>query len=248
MLAAAALPAGCAHRLQATAADPSPPGSLAVRPPAPGQRWRYRISDGLTGKSLSVVDETVSAVDADIVIDRRTEGSAPPPAGEEHSGRAIIENFGSHPLPSQTLPHEVQRPWGMIELDPHWDLPQVYAQPIPAWPTELRPGWSRFINTKYVASADSGALSWQQTMRAERWERITVPAGTFTALRYSNQIVFTHRDWARVHCSRQETLWIAPEVGRWIKRMSSGSYYVNDTIDTSAYSEDARNWELLEWS
>jgi len=219
-----------------------------VRPPAPGQHWRYRTSDGLSGKPLGVVRESVAAVGGDVVIERLLEGSAPGPAEAATSGQAIIEQYGNRPPPAQTLPPEVQRPWGLLEMDPHWDLPQIYLEPVPAWPAELRPGWRRFVNTRYTVRAGAAALSWQQTTRAEAWEQVTVPAGSFTALRYSQQIVFTHTDWARIHCSREETLWLAPEVGRWVRRTSRGSYYVNDTIDTTPYDEEPRNWELMEWS
>ncbi len=246
-MAAAALPAGCALR-SPTMAAAAPPGSTAVRPPAPGQRWRYRLSDGLTRAVVGTVDESIATVDADIVIDRRLEGSGPPSTGEASWSQALAEHFAVRPPASQSLPLEVQRPWGMIEVDPHWDLPQVFLTPVPAWPEELRPGWRRTVDTRYVVRGRSGVLGWRQSMRAVQWERVTVSAGSFTALRYRSDIVFTHVDWARIHCNRQDVAWIAPEVGRWIKRTSSGSYYINDTIDSSAYSEDVRVWELLEWS
>ncbi len=218
-----------------------------MRAPAAGQHWRYRVSDGLTGALVGIVDETVSEVGASVVIDRTTEPHAPP-EGRGHWSRAVLGLLESRPSSPETLPKEVQQPWGMIALDPHWDVPQIYRQPIPLWPEELRPGWHRVINTEYAVGTGSEALSWQLAMRAERWEELTVPAGTFTALRYENLIDFTHADWSRVHCVRQETLWLAPEVGRWVRRVSSGSYYVDDTIDSSSYSEDARSWDLLDWS
>jgi hypothetical protein len=248
LLVAVAWPAGRSLQPESLAAAPLPQGSVAVRAPAPGQRWRYRISDGLTDAALATAEESIATVGTDVVIDGRTDRDASRPSGADSWNRAVREYFGGRPPATETLSREIQRPWGMIALDPHWDVPQIYVQPVPAWPTELRPGWKGRTTTEYLVSAHSGALSWQQTLRAERWERITVPAGTFMALRYRNDIVFTHADWARIHCNRQVTAWIAPEVGRWIKRMSSGSYYVNDTIDSSAYSEDWRTWELLEWA
>ena len=57
-------------------------------------------------------------------------------------------------------------------------------------------------------------------MKAHSWETITVPAGQFKTLRFTNMINFTSSDMSRTVSSRQETLWFAPEVGRWVARES----------------------------
>ena len=55
-------------------------------------------------------------------------------------------------------------------------------------------------------------------MKAEAWETITVPAGQFKALRFVNAIRFVNSDFGRTGSARQETVWFAPEVGRWVVR------------------------------
>jgi hypothetical protein len=112
----------------------------------------------------------------------------------------------------------------------------------------LRPGWKSHFSTKYKTPANHDALSWNQTMRSHAWETITVPAGQFKALRFTNMINFTSTDITRTDCSRQETLWFAPEVGRWVARESTGSYYQDDSAVDTPYSESSYRWELLEWS
>jgi hypothetical protein len=47
---------------------------------------------------------------------------------------------------------------------------------------------------------------------------------------------------------RQETLWFAPEVGRWVARESTGSYYLDDSLVDQPYNESGFRWVLLEWS
>jgi hypothetical protein len=247
LAAAAVIPAGCALRAHSTGDAPAPPAATVVRAPAPGQRWRYQTSDGLSGAVLAVLDESVMSVGTEVVIERRLEAAAPAAAGSGWAS-ALRDFFEHQPPPPQSLAAEVQQPWGRVALDPHWDLPQIYEDPVPLWPTELRPGWNRIFITRYKVAAESRSLTWQQSMRADRWERVAVPGGTFTALRYTNHIVFTHLDWARANCTREETVWIAPEVGRWVRRMSSGSYYISDTIDSTPYVEDSRTWELLDWA
>jgi hypothetical protein len=45
-----------------------------------------------------------------------------------------------------------------------------------------------------------------------------------------------------------ETIWFAPEVGRWVVRESTGSYYMDDSSVDTPYSESGYRWELLEWT
>lgn len=51
-----------------------------------------------------------------------------------------------------------------------------------------------------------------------------------------------------VALSRQETVWFAPETGRWVARESSGSYYVQDSSVDTPYDESAYRWDLLAWT
>ena len=146
------------------------------------------------------------------------------------------------------LPSEVQRPWGSVLVDPHWSHVQVYETPIPLWPHKLVPGWRAYFNTKYKTPVNDAGLPWEQKMNARDWEMITVPAGQFRALRFSNIINFRSDDFSRADSQRQETVWIAPEVGRWIARESWGTYYIDDSAADTPYNESAYRWELLEWT
>lgn len=136
----------------------------------------------------------------------------------------------------------------MLVLDPHWGQVQVYQTPIPLWPARLEPGWRTHISTHYKTPADQDVLPWHQTMKALAWETVTVPAGQFKALRFTNHIEFKHGDFSRTDSVRIETIWIAPEVGRWVARESQGIYYFADSRIKQPYNENAYRWELLEWS
>jgi len=135
----------------------------------------------------------------------------------------------------------------MVLSDPHWAELQVYEKPIPLWPTELRPGWSVTVDTEYKTSESPDALPWQLTMHAHDWESITVPAGRFTALRYSNIIDFRFTNVSeRVAGQRLETIWFAPEIGRWVVRESSGAFYQD--VSGVQFQESNYRWELLDWT
>ena len=145
----------------------------------------------------------------------------------------------------EPLPGEVQRPWGMILVDPHWGQIQVFEKPIPLWPTELRPGWSRTVYTRDKTPDHQSSLPWQLTMHAHGWESLTVPAGSFHALRYTNLINFRSTDFSRSDSQRKEALWFVPEIGRWAARESSGTYFRLDSVADQQNYEGSYRWELL---
>src|SRR6266853_5999893 len=75
LIASAALPVGCAaNRLDVGIAAPA--SLTAVRPPMPGQTWRYAKHDFFTGALLDIQVDRVSAVDRTIDIASHTEGDS----------------------------------------------------------------------------------------------------------------------------------------------------------------------------
>jgi hypothetical protein len=217
----------------------------SVRPPMTGQTWRYAKHDLFTGALLDTQVDQVSTVDRTIDIDSHTEGDTTAPTS---SGASWWRNLFGHPKSAAALPTEIQSSWGMVLVDPHWGRVQVYEPSIPLWPTTFQPGWQTRIKTKYRSSETGPSLPWNQTMKAEAWETITVPAGQFKTLRYVNVIHFVDSDSARTDSVRQETVWFAPEVGRWVVRESRGSYYLDDSVDDTQAVESSFRWELLSWT
>jgi hypothetical protein len=84
-------------------------------------------------------------------------------------------------------------------------------------------------------------------MSASGWEKITVPAGEFITLRFQNLIHYESVDNNKMNCTRSETIWFAPQIGRWVARESSGSYQVRNTIGPFLL-EGSTKWELLSWT
>ncbi|MGO9993190.1 MAG: hypothetical protein ACLPTF_11855 [Steroidobacteraceae bacterium] len=240
MLSTAALPIGCSiSRRQPELTTPSP----TVRQPVVGQSWRYSKHDLFTGALVDIQDEQIASVDRTVEINSRTESEKDEPAART-GGLNWIRKYFDHPRTGGPLPSEVQDPWGMVLVDPHWSQVQVYETPIPLWPTQLQPGWQTHIKSKYRTSDEAG-LPWAQTMKAEAWESITVPAGQFKALRYINDINFTSSDLSRANSVRRETIWFAPEIGRWVARESRGTYYFDESVADDQYNESSYRWELL---
>ena len=217
-----------------------------VRQPKSGQSWRYAKKDIYTRKVLDEQVDRVGAIDHTVEIDSSYQASR---AAKPGWGSSLLKKYTGHKdNPSGSLPSEIQDPWGMVSVDPHWSQVQVYETQIPLWPTRLEPGWQTHISTNYKTPSDDDALPWDQTMKAVAWETVTVPAGQFKALRFTNFIKFKHSDFSRTDSVRHETVWFAPEVGRWVARESQGTYYVADSTIVQPYNENAYRWELLEWS
>jgi hypothetical protein len=246
LLSSAAWSVGCATRRSGTDAAAQP--AQSVREPVVGQSWRYAKYDIFTHAVVDDQVDRVAAVDHSVEIDSSYQVSNDGGAKLRWGAGLLRKYMGHRDSPAGELPSEIQNPWGMVSVDPHWSQVQVYETPIPLWPTQLRPGWQTRISTKYKTPTDQDGLPWEQAMKAHAWETVRVPAGQFRALRYTNRIQFQSGDFARTVSVRQETLWFAPEVGRWVARESTGRYYIEDSVADQPYNESGFRWELLEWS
>jgi len=243
LTAAAALTTGCAGRGMSASAPEG--GESHVRGPAVDQFWRYARHDYFTGLVIDTQTDRVSAVGQVIEVASTSDSGNGRPAVNGSWGGPWLQQYLGASRTSGPLPSEMQAPWGMVLVDPHWDEIQLYERPIPLWPMELRPGWSVTINTQYKTPESPDELPWQLTMHAHRWEPIAVPAGRFLTLRYTNLINFRFTNVSeRVAAQRQENIWFAPEIGRWVARESIGTFYqdVGERFHETSYRS-----ELLEW-
>ena len=105
---------------------------------------------------------------------------------------------------------------------------------------------STTVNTQYMIPDSQETMPSQLTMHAKGWETITVPAGRFAALRYYNIVDFRFTNASeRTAALRQENIWFAPELGRWVVRESFGTF--REDVGTEV-KESSYRWELLDHS
>jgi len=220
----AGLPPGCMSTgfRPTEVARVSPPDNTTVRPAQVGQQWVYRIRNLYNREIIDEVVETVATTNPTIRIERKSLKYGP-------------------------LPDEVQSQWGLIVQDPHWDPPIRLQKPLPVWPPDLgateQTDWYR---DEYALLADDGFYKfWNPHVTIRGWESITVPAGTFTVLRYDNHVRFLSNDVSHNNSRRDEEVWFAPTIGRWVVRRTSGHYYLPDR--GGGTYEDERQWELVAW-
>ncbi len=244
LLSTAALSVGCVERGPVWNA---PTGADArIRTPALGQSWTYAKHDLVTGIMVDTEVDRISAVVRTVAIESHSGTTEDAPVVYPSWGPRWSRKYSDHTRFAGRLPGEVQDPWGMVLVDPHWTQLQVYEKPIPLWPTQLRPGWSTTVSTRYMIPDSQQMMPWQLTMHARKWESIEVPAGHFTALRYTNLIDFRYTNVSeRVAGQRKENIWFVPEIGRWVVRESSETFYqdVGEEFNESSY-----RWELLSWT
>jgi hypothetical protein len=220
--------------------------AAVVRAPAVGQSWRYAKHDYFTGKVVDTQIDRVTKIGKSIEIESRSEMAEDKPITFPSWGDSWWQEYMGNETAVAPAPTEVQKPWGMIVIDPHWNELQAFEKALPLWPSELRPGWSITVGTHYKNPNTQETMPSQLTMRAKRWESITVPAGHFTALRYYNIIDFRFRDASeRTAAIRQEDIWFAPEIGRWVKRESRGIFRESVGYEVK---ESSYRWELLSWT
>jgi len=80
------------------------------------------------------------------------------------------------------------------------------------------------------------------------WEQIQAPAGNFLTIHYHNEIpYFVSNDLFRILNMREEDVWVAPEIGRWVIRRGTGRYITPGVYWSNAYWEDYLQWELISW-
>jgi hypothetical protein len=203
---------------------PPPEVAPKVRSPKVGQEWVYTVRNVFNQSLVDTVTERVVAVDKEVRIER--------------SG-----------VKAGRLPDEIQSPAGFILQDPRWSPPQLFHQALPLWPELLAPKWKGFYRTRYqVPGFPDSTYYWELNIAAVQWERMVVPAGHFLTLKYQNVApFFESNDLFRVANYREEDVWFAPEIGRWVIRRGFGRYITPGVLWANAYWEDYFEWELVSW-
>jgi len=120
---------------------------------------------------------------------------------------------------------------------------------VPLWPTPLAVGQVQRVNTHGLEDGGSYRYWVQVHTSVVGWERVTVAAGTFDTMRVERLIRLQHRDVNRLETVRRDVLWLAPAVGRWVARDTSGRYREpdGDKWGGTDYLEDHVRWELTAW-
>ena len=186
-----------------------------------GDRWRYAVIDLYRRERLTELTMQVAA--------------------EAPQLRVSVTDASGTARPDEVY----ASPWRVVQ-EPAYGAVIQFRNPNPLLPARLETGASERISNTFRASADGLWNFWSEQIDAQGWERVRVPAGEFVALRVMRRISFDHQDSFRTRSARDETLWYAPEVNRWVRREWTGRYYWAG-MRGAPLREDWIAWELLEY-
>ena len=127
----------CSPRNQNTAPSGPPP---VVRAPAAGQSWRYAKHDYFTRSIVDTQIDRVSKIVESVEIESRSETAEDKPiTGILPWGESWWKEYMGTDAHIARAPTEMQSPWGMIVVDPHWSEMQAFEKAIPLWPGSCGP-------------------------------------------------------------------------------------------------------------
>lgn len=204
----AAPPAAAAGPPAATTAAPAD-----IRPPLPGDRWTYDVTDDISGKLQSTRTDMITDVAKDAVTVRFDV------AGTGRSGTIVYD-----------------RAWGIVRADPFKYSPNDGTGiRLPLTPGEQ---WKFAID---VVNARNG-LTFRRTgtSKVVGRENISTKAGSFDAFVIETDFSGHNvQDPSLVNQTSWRT-WFAPEVDHWVKRSivarQRGHVVSKSTVELTKYS------------
>jgi len=200
------------------------PNPLNIREAKVGQSWKYLKINQFNSDPVELIEDEITALE---------------------NGQIIISRKGQK---SQNLGNEVQSPFGKLLSDSDWDSNQTYQSAIPIYLDLNQINLSSTIQTSYQVGNSSYRLPMAVTIRQLGWESITIPSGTFTAMKIEKLIRFQHNDSTRLDSTRVDRYWYSPEIGRWIVRETSGTYFTMAGPRRNDMKEDFLRYELQSWT
>ena len=119
---------------------------------------------------------------------------------------------------------------------------------MPLWLENLAIGTSQYNDTRYQSGTSSFRYWISSKTTVTGWEKVTLPSGTFEAVRIEKFIRQTHHDISRLDTVRRDKLWFAPEIGRWVARETDGEFRVGGRRGGWVGREDHFRWQLERWT
>lgn len=194
-----------------------------VRDSAVGQSWVYRKYNCYNSQLLDVVTEQVAKVGKDIQIVRNSKESA-------------------------ILGDEIHSEWGRVKRDSYWEMVQTYEKFVPHWLNGMKVGEKEDFETYYFSDTSSFKYWMSGRIYFVGWEKVKLPAGTFDTMHFEKIIRLPQYDSFRLDTVRRDSIWLSPEVGRWVVRETNGEYRVSGGKGGSIRREDYFRWQLESWT
>ncbi|QWD62165.1 hypothetical protein [Polynucleobacter sp. MWH-UH25E] len=198
----------------------SGPNYEAVRKMAIGQQWIYNVRNLYNNQIIDTITESVISVAPLIEIKRESKNSGP-------------------------LPSEIQSATGLVLQDPYWNPVVSFTSPMPIWPQSSSK--SERFTTQYKVLDGTSTFPWSSTITYAGSKVVNIQGNQFNTLKINNSIYFQSDDFSRHTSLRYSTIWIAPNIGRWVIKRTNGSYLdVNTGIGNDRH-ESMLQYELVSY-
>ena len=192
-----------------------------VRQAKLGQQWIYAVRNAYNNEVMDEITEIVTAVTPEIIITRTS----------AHNG----------PLPS-----EIHSNWGMISQDPYWNPAVKFLDPMPAWPQNKDEETS--YASKYQTLTDPyNTYRWSSKLSKTDLESIAINNMAFDVLKSVNHIYFQSNDYTHSNSYRMSSIWLSPEIGRWVVKITDGNYLETSAGKGADRQESYLRYELKSW-
>jgi hypothetical protein len=208
---------------QSTAFPPaaSPPAQAVAPRLAVGDVWLYRHTDAYTKMPRGVFTHAITAINGNTVSVRVTNETA-----------VVVAN------------DQFTRDWNWLER-PLTNLQRFrYTPAYPAFRFPLAPGaqWSAQLSILDVADGKTYNLA-RVDAKALDWQRVTVPAGSFDAIRVERFAFSGVSSQWRTQEIIRESDWYAPAVNNIV----AGAYR-SEYRDLTALGDDSPGWTENDWT
>jgi len=200
----------------------------------PGDLWSYGAIDDFTKIHRGVFLVEVKGATADSIDTQMT-------------------------LPGQvTVAEQYDRNWGWKTVSTrNWDWLSrlaygsqtvAFSPPFNTIPFPLRVGQSWNDNVVAINPASQERTAIQMNNTARCWEKVTVPAGTFTALRVERRGFVQDVQWWKSQTTLTQVDWYLPEMNRVVMTWFDSYYYDYRQRPPSQRTQgDRLRWQLLEY-
>jgi hypothetical protein len=211
--------AGCQTAAYPPAANP--PAQAEAPRLAVGDRWVYSHTDAYTKLPRGVFTHTITAIDGNTVS-------------------VQVSNDAGNVVAT----HQFTRDWNWLDK-PLTNLQRFrYSPPYRAFAFPLKPGAEWSVQMQITDMADLKTYNLAQVSgKALDWQRVSVPAGNFDAVRVE-RIAYSgvNNQWRNQETIR-ESDWYAPAVNNIV----AGSYR-SEYRDLTMLGDDSPGWTENDWT
>ena len=201
-------------------------GHASATPPAVGDRYVYRLTDGYNPEIRGQLSQRVENIEGGritLAVTLERSGSKK----ETTEIRTLKGDWLRHAITSRDQPFDYD-----------------FTQPYSAYPLPLDPGkkWSMRVNA-YVP-ATGGQRSLRVDAKIIGRERISVPAGEFDTVKIERSIYAGDAEYNLRETNTLEVEWYAPALGRSVRLVSKSEY--RDTAKGIRNQLMRGDWNIFE--